>query len=90
MIRGTKLHLEEAGETYFQHQRTALSIAASLAAASAAAIVHALIPGLCVRSASRRVFRLNSILEARNRSSSRSQVLEASAPRIELNLDVGS
>lgn len=70
MIRATQLHLEDAGESYFRHQQAALSIAASLAAASAAALVHAFVPGLFVRTASRRVARLNALLEAR--SSSRS------------------
>ena len=45
-------HPARVNESYFQHQRVALSFALPLLTAAGAALVHALIPGLCERTAS--------------------------------------
>jgi hypothetical protein len=50
------------GESYFEHQRVAMSFALSLLAASIACAIHALIPGLCVNTGSRAVADLNERL----------------------------
>jgi hypothetical protein len=65
MIRSSKRHLEDASESYFEHMRVAFSIALGLARASLACTIHAMIPGLCTRSASRQVASIHSRLAAR-------------------------
>ena len=58
-------HPQQAGESYFEHQRVALSFALPLLGASLAAFVHALVPGLCQRTAGDMIRQLNNRLERR-------------------------
>ena len=55
-------HPASTGETYGQHCRRALRLAATLAAASMSALVHALVPGLFTTRASDTIFELNEDL----------------------------
>lgn len=48
-------HPHAVGESYIQHQRVALSFALSLICAGLACLIHALVPGLFVRTGSRMV-----------------------------------
>jgi hypothetical protein len=52
-------HPREVGESYGEHQRVALGFAVRLLGAAAACLVHALIPGLCTRTASRAITRMH-------------------------------
>jgi hypothetical protein len=63
-------HPRSVDEGYFEHQRVALSFSLQLLAAAAACAVHALVPGLFVRTASRAVARLNDrmVVNRRRRS----------------------
>jgi hypothetical protein len=58
-------HPCSAGESYFQHQRVALSFALPLLGAGLAAIAHAVVPGLCERIAGDIIRRLHQRLEKR-------------------------
>lgn len=58
-------HPKEAGESYFRHWLAAMGFAGYLVVTALAAIVHALIPGLCVTTASRRIATLNDTLQKR-------------------------
>lgn len=58
-------HPASVNEGYFQHQRVALSFALPLMTAAGAALVHAVIPGLCERTASNIVRELCARLEKR-------------------------
>jgi hypothetical protein len=58
-------HPQQAGEGYFQHQRTALSFALPLLGAGLAATVHAIVPGLCETTAGDAIRRLHARLEQR-------------------------
>lgn len=58
-------HPASVNESYFQHQRVALSFALPLLAAGAAALIHAVVPGLCQRQAGDIIRRLNARLDAR-------------------------
>jgi hypothetical protein len=58
-------HPQQAGESYFQHQRMALSFALPLLGAGLAAFIHAIIPGLCERTAGDVIRRLHDRLETR-------------------------
>ena len=66
MIRRLFLeHPHQAGETYFQHQRTALSFALPLLGAGLAAAAHAFVPGIFERTAGDIIRRLHQRLERR-------------------------
>ena len=58
-------HPAQAGESYFQHQRVALSFALPLLGAGLAATVHSLIPGLCETTAGDIIRELHARLEKR-------------------------
>jgi len=58
-------HPRQVGESYFQHQRVALSFALPLLAAGVAAIAHSLVPGVCERTAGDIIRKLHSRLENR-------------------------
>ena len=58
-------HPQQVGETYFQHQRVALSFALPLLGAGLAAVVHAVVPGLCETTAGDVIRKLNARLERR-------------------------
>jgi hypothetical protein len=58
-------HPQQAGESYFQHQRVALSFAWPLLGAGLAAIAHAVVPGLCERTAGDIIRKLHGRLEKR-------------------------
>lgn len=59
-------HPSSVNETYFQHAAVAGRFSATLFIAALAALVHAIIPGLCERTASRLVGQLNSQLQNRH------------------------
>lgn len=52
-------HPETVGESYFEHMGVALSFAGPLLSAGMAALVHAVLPFLCVTTASGTVKRLH-------------------------------
>ena len=52
MLQSTRDHLQEAGESYFEHLRFAALVGAMLVGAGVACLLHGLLPGLCRRTAS--------------------------------------
>ena len=58
-------HPRSVGESYFEHQRVALSFALPLLGAGLAALLHALVPAACERTAGDIIRRLHSRLEKR-------------------------
>ncbi|WP_243144942.1 DUF6356 family protein [Litoreibacter roseus] len=58
-------HPQSVGETYLQHQVFALRFAFRLLRASGAAFVHAVVPGLCQKTASREIHALHAQLSNR-------------------------
>jgi hypothetical protein len=58
-------HPQQTGETYFQHQRVALSFALPLLGAGFAAVAHAFVPGIFQRTAGDAIRRLHQRLEQR-------------------------
>lgn len=52
-------HPHSVGESYLEHQRRALGFGFSLLAAALACFVHALVPGLFVRTGSNAITRLH-------------------------------
>ena len=65
MVRASKQHLAQIGESYFEHLSAALGFSFALAKASIACGVHAVIPGLCTNTASRSVAELQAKLVMR-------------------------
>ena len=65
MIRSSRRHLAEVGENYFEHMAAAIGFSFRLAKASLACGLHALIPGVFTRTASRSVAELQAILVRR-------------------------
>jgi hypothetical protein len=59
------VHPQQAGESYFQHQRTALSFALPLLGAGLVAAVHAFVPGIFERTAGDMIRKLYGRLEER-------------------------
>jgi len=51
-------HPQSVGESYFEHQRVAFSFAGPLLLAGFACLLHAVVPGLCERTASSRIEKL--------------------------------
>ncbi len=62
-------HPQSVGEDYFEHQRVALSFAGTLLLAGCACLVHALVPGLCERTASSRIAKLHDRMVTNRRRS---------------------
>ena len=58
-------HPEEIGETYTEHAACALWIGLRMIAAGLACLVHALLPGLCVRTASGAVDNITKLMQTR-------------------------
>jgi hypothetical protein len=61
-------HPRRVGETYAAHAVAALRFAGELLAAASVCAVHALIPGLFERTASRMVTRLSARMSARSQN----------------------
>lgn len=59
-------HPAEVGESYMRHWMAAMGFAGYLLVTALAALVHAMIPGLCVKTASQRIARLNDRLQQRS------------------------
>lgn len=58
-------HPRAIGETYRQHARTAFSFGARMTLGGLACMVHALVPGLFVKTASRTVVQLDAEMRGR-------------------------
>lgn len=67
MLKKCKDHLDCADESYFVHLSFAFCFAFRLFGIGLAAIVHALIPALCVTTASDNVIKLAEELKERRR-----------------------
>jgi len=59
-------HPQSVGESYFEHQRVALSFALPLLGAGLAAAMHALVPAVFERTAGDIIRKLHDRLENRN------------------------
>lgn len=60
-------HPQSVGESYLEHQRMAFSFAGPLLVAGLACLLHAVIPGLCERTASSRIAMLHDRMVANRR-----------------------
>ena len=78
----TRLFLEHPrsiGESYLEHQRHALGFGFSLFLAALACFIHAIVPGLCVRTGSRAITRLHDRMVTNRTAVSGGDALRARA-----------
>jgi Family of unknown function (DUF6356) len=68
VVRDSRAHLREANEHYGEHFAAALKISAILLRASLGCALHALVPGLCTRAATRCLRQIDLIFADRRRS----------------------
>lgn len=61
-------HPESVGETYGEHFKVASGFAGSLAIAAMAAAVHAVVPSLCEKTASKRIMAMHSKITSGRRA----------------------
>ena len=61
-------HPASVDETYGEHFRVAIGFARTLAVAAGAAAVHAVVPSLCERTASRRIVELHERISTGHRA----------------------
>ena len=69
MLRSSRAHLAEVGETYFEHMRFAMVVGALATGAGLACILHAIVPGLCQSTCSRTVSSLQRLFADRHQLS---------------------
>ena len=65
MLKSSRAHLADVGETYFEHMRIALLVGAIAVGAGLACLIHALVPGVCQRTCSRAVASLQRLFADR-------------------------
>ena len=66
MLRGSRMHLTEAGESYFEHMRFATLVGTLAVGAGLVCILHAAIPGICQRTCSRAIGSLQRLFADRS------------------------
>lgn len=67
MLRASKAHLANAGESYFEHMRFALIVGALVMGAGLACVLHAFVPACCERTCSRTVGSMQQLFADRSR-----------------------
>jgi len=67
MLRASRKHLADAGESYFEHMRFAATVGVLAIGAGLACLLHALIPCVCPRTCSRTVALLQDLFADRRR-----------------------
>jgi hypothetical protein len=68
-------HPQSVGESYLEHQRHAVGLGLSLLAAALACLVHAVVPGLFVRTGSETVTRLHDRMVVHRDTRNRGRVV---------------
>jgi len=68
LIKSSKKHLEDTNENYFLHMLIAMKIAVSLLIAGVKAFIHAFIPGLFTKSASKKISELHLFIQKRKKT----------------------
>jgi Family of unknown function (DUF6356) len=66
VLKSSREHLTQAGESYFEHMRFALLVGAMTVGAGLACIIHAIVPALCTTSCSRTVVLLQRLFADRS------------------------
>ena len=67
MIKASRTHLADVGESYCEHMRFALIVGALATGAGLACVLHAFVPACCERTCSRTVGLLQQLFADRSR-----------------------
>lgn len=67
-------HPRSVGESYLEHQRHAFGFGVALLAAGLACLVHAVVPGLCVRTGSEAIKQLHERMVVNRAAPARQRV----------------
>ena len=73
-------HLDEVGESYWEHMLKAAGFAVAMLVGGVACLVHALLPFLFVRTGSARIRHLHDVMVENRLASGRHAVEDGSAP----------
>lgn len=65
MLRASRSHLTQAGESYFEHMRFALIVGLLAVGAGLACVLHAFVPGVCQTTCSRTIALLQELFADR-------------------------
>jgi hypothetical protein len=80
MIHRSRTHLATAQEGYLEHFAFAATVGLMAIAAGLACLIHAIVPGLCTRTASRTIEQINRLLADRDKAGEiRGQAIDAIA-----------
>ena len=82
MIRTSLNHLEDVGESYFEHMGAALRIASLMFRAGSACAIHAIVPALHTTTASRCLAELENLFASRSAEQSDDQTLHRAEGRL--------
>jgi hypothetical protein len=66
MWQNSRKHLEDAGESYWEHFRFALVVGALALGAGVACVIHAIVPAFCQRTCSRTIADLDVLFRVRD------------------------
>ena len=73
-------HLDEVGESYWEHMLKATGFAVAMLVGGVACLVHALLPFLFVKTGSARIRHLHEVMVENRLASSRQSAEDSSAP----------
>ena len=73
-------HLDEVGESYWEHMLKAAGFAVAMLVGGVACLVHALLPFLFVKTGSSRIRHLHEVMVENRLASSRQSAEDGSAP----------
>ena len=76
-------HLDEVGESYWEHMLKATGFAMAMLAGGVACLVHALLPFLFVRTGSTRIRHLHEVMVEHRLASGRQSAEGSSTPTVE-------
>lgn len=82
MLTASRVHLDEVGESYWEHLAAALRIALLMIRAGLACAVHAVVPGLCTTTASRCLAEVQQQFAARQSAKSEKESLHRAHGRL--------
>jgi len=68
IINKSKEHYKSANETYLEHMKVAFKVSFELLSASIMAGIHAMVPGIFQKGASKKIIKLYEFLQSKKRT----------------------
>jgi hypothetical protein len=82
MIKASRTHLADVGESYFEHLLAASRIALLMIRAGIACGVHAIVPAICTTTASRCLGEVQDLFESRHAARLKNDILQGADGRL--------